>query len=525
MKLGKSKLSLFAARVTFVASSLVFVSCGGGGSTSANGATPEQLSLNLTPSIIATDNGKSVYYLTSSKSTDGSQTSYWGTVASDGTPTSFAQSLQWKTDPSTGIRTQYDLTGRPVVVTDLRNGAFLTVTWQDSQATIKFYQPNGAFVGAAIVTVSGSSYTSTTLPSQSLVGAYSGSLTGLTAGVVSFALGSTSNRSPMTLTARGRNLRQARAITSTDAKRVVASYKSLLDADTTSSFSTGLVSYLSKQFGTISKPTLAQSIFTNATKDSGQVAPFLDQAMPLLKGLGQLLLVNDQVQRYDTELNSGKDLTTSGTISNSDTSPVGADYATAFNITPPNNSGDSSFVQGIAASREYGAIPLKGILSPDNSVEMTGTLGNVQMVLKGHVTASVVTDGSWSINTSPRSAPTSGSWTAQNQPFGQCQQQQLSGNQGIFTNTYDLGVNCGSFNFEYETYTIPDRVQMFYEGQILLDTGVVGEHKVLPIAYSGSSSQITVVVTADLSGTAWYYIVGCPDTPASLRLGCTPKGK
>ncbi|MEW8221719.1 MAG: hypothetical protein AB2729_05225, partial [Candidatus Thiodiazotropha taylori] len=77
----------------------------------------------------------------------------------------------------------------------------------------------------------------------------------------------------------------------------------------------------------------------------------------------------------------------------------------------------------------------------------------------------------------------------------------------------ELGQNSGSFDFYYETYNIRDRLRLHYEGELLFDSGCVGEDRTVPINYSGNSSVIAVEVIPNCegtSGTAWEYTVNCP---------------
>lgn len=90
-----------------------------------------------------------------------------------------------------------------------------------------------------------------------------------------------------------------------------------------------------------------------------------------------------------------------------------------------------------------------------------------------------------------------------------------------------LGQNSGVFPFLWDTYNIPDLVEIWYEGRELLQepccqkmmfNRCVGTQgwKRKNIFYSGSSSFITVKVFANCSPgntdpeTAWRYVVGCP---------------
>ncbi len=81
------------------------------------------------------------------------------------------------------------------------------------------------------------------------------------------------------------------------------------------------------------------------------------------------------------------------------------------------------------------------------------------------------------------------------------------------TRVVDLGQTSGSFQFEYETFNVQDRLVVTYEGRVLFDTGCVGANGVETISYSGSSSLVTVSVTPncdDGDSTQWNFTVSCP---------------
>ena len=90
-----------------------------------------------------------------------------------------------------------------------------------------------------------------------------------------------------------------------------------------------------------------------------------------------------------------------------------------------------------------------------------------------------------------------------------CNTQNTSGGAGVTTNTHSLGATSGTFTFTYDALAIPDRFQIVYEGQTLLDTGFVSGASTRDIAFSGSSTTVTVTVTGSSPGTAWSYTVGC----------------
>lgn len=84
-----------------------------------------------------------------------------------------------------------------------------------------------------------------------------------------------------------------------------------------------------------------------------------------------------------------------------------------------------------------------------------------------------------------------------------------SGGAGVTTTNHSLGATRGTFTFSYDAFSVPDRFQVVYEGQTLLDTGSVSGSATRTLSFSGSSSVVTVTVTGP-SGTAWNYTVSCP---------------
>ena len=97
-----------------------------------------------------------------------------------------------------------------------------------------------------------------------------------------------------------------------------------------------------------------------------------------------------------------------------------------------------------------------------------------------------------------------------------CNAATQSGGAGVTTTVHELGVSGPtSFLFQWEAYGIPDQFQVYYEGNLIYDTGVVGDDinegtgSATVTVPAGTSSTVTVVVTGP-SGTAWQYTVNCP---------------
>lgn len=83
------------------------------------------------------------------------------------------------------------------------------------------------------------------------------------------------------------------------------------------------------------------------------------------------------------------------------------------------------------------------------------------------------------------------------------------------TDTFNvnMGKSAGTFEFYHETYPVPDRMIVTYEGKTLFDSGCNGSRGTEYLSYSGSSSSITVTVYSLCSwgnSTNWDFEVSCP---------------
>lgn len=90
----------------------------------------------------------------------------------------------------------------------------------------------------------------------------------------------------------------------------------------------------------------------------------------------------------------------------------------------------------------------------------------------------------------------------------------------------DLGINSGSFDMEYTTYEIPDGIEIYQDGNLVVDFGCVntggsksneiwhGEN----INFRGNSNQIEVIIYGNCvglpkgKGTGWKFQVKCPQS-------------
>lgn len=114
---------------------------------------------------------------------------------------------------------------------------------------------------------------------------------------------------------------------------------------------------------------------------------------------------------------------------------------------------------------------------------------------------------SWSVNVAGQVI--SGN---QNQAFPPCNSQQVSGANTPETRTIEMGRTSGTFTFEWQMFSVQDRMVVSYEGRTLFDTGCVSGGGTRALTYSGGSSTVTVQVFPACAGgsTAWDFVVSCP---------------
>lgn len=98
----------------------------------------------------------------------------------------------------------------------------------------------------------------------------------------------------------------------------------------------------------------------------------------------------------------------------------------------------------------------------------------------------------------------------------QCNNSTKSGGEGVTTTIHQLGTAGPTrFVLVYETYDVPDRIQVFYQGAQIHDTGYVGDQinqgtgSTVVAVPAGAATSVTVRVTGP-SGTKWDYTVRCP---------------
>ncbi|MGJ5671706.1 hypothetical protein QLG13_28055 (plasmid) [Rhodococcus aetherivorans] len=101
-------------------------------------------------------------------------------------------------------------------------------------------------------------------------------------------------------------------------------------------------------------------------------------------------------------------------------------------------------------------------------------------------------------------------------PTQRCDESTLSGGEGITDTVHQLGRGGPtSFVLSFETYDVPDQIEVFYEGALLHNTGYIGDNvnegtgSVVINVPARNATSVLVRVTG-LSGTDWEYTVHCP---------------
>jgi hypothetical protein len=106
-----------------------------------------------------------------------------------------------------------------------------------------------------------------------------------------------------------------------------------------------------------------------------------------------------------------------------------------------------------------------------------------------------------------------------------------SGSDGLTATSYNMGAASGTIHIDYDTYSVPDRIDVFMDGQwvdgtgsdlgtslppikqcseVVSGDGFLGQVGTFDISYPGNKT-VTVYVSGCMgSGTAWDYTIFCP---------------
>jgi subtilisin-like proprotein convertase family protein len=86
-----------------------------------------------------------------------------------------------------------------------------------------------------------------------------------------------------------------------------------------------------------------------------------------------------------------------------------------------------------------------------------------------------------------------------------------TGGPDAVTNTIDTGLTSGTIQIDYDFYTIPDRMTVYYEGNVIWDSGMISGAGTQTITFGpGASTVVTIIMNQGGNGnqsTRWTYTV------------------
>jgi hypothetical protein len=92
-----------------------------------------------------------------------------------------------------------------------------------------------------------------------------------------------------------------------------------------------------------------------------------------------------------------------------------------------------------------------------------------------------------------------------------CNSRTESGGEGVTRNNHDLGENPGLTTISYIMYSVPDKLEVIYEGNIVASTNLfVSGTGSLTFNYQPNHDTFCTVIVTGKSGTDWKYTMECP---------------
>ena len=503
---------------------MILAGCGGGSVLRGNGgggtsivSRKQRLAIGTSPVAVTTEiDGTPVKYLFGFADT-GIQGCCWGKAASDGTVETAIEVLAWDDDVALGSRTVFDARALPSRVARELNGAFMTILWDASEAIFKLYLKDGSYAGGARVVKAGSTFDVVQLPDSPIAGHYLGTLANSRDGVFSLTAGVLSIPAPATArkAARSSRVEPSRSRAVDNAVPTLTAILSAFGDGAYPPLAGEILAAMGKDYFTKGHSDLFMRVVEIATDATGTGGQFFtdgtqntDRGASLLRGLLVAPKIRQIVSPLLVAANGGQAIPTDQLFT-AEQSPIGAQYVDSSQLTEIKTGSDRSLLRGTLSARDFGTVSVYGVVDPSGAFKASGSLGNSQFQIAGTLTGTTLT-GTWTSNVAARDG--GGDMSGNQQPLGQCMSQQLSGGQGIFINSYDMG-SCGGFDFTYQAFTIPDRFTILNSGQSIFDTGgLVSGGSSIRASAADNDTIITVIVTASESGTAWNYQLGCPNS-------------
>ncbi|MBY0426156.1 MAG: IPT/TIG domain-containing protein [Cytophagales bacterium] len=109
----------------------------------------------------------------------------------------------------------------------------------------------------------------------------------------------------------------------------------------------------------------------------------------------------------------------------------------------------------------------------------------------------------------------------------ECNTLNSSGGQGTTFTPHNLGAFPGQVSVDYEMYSVPDQMDIYYNGQMVASTGgLVSNAGKLTFYYNANPGEPTICnirMYAPLDGTAWNYQANCPEGLNPTVTSFTPR--
>lgn len=90
----------------------------------------------------------------------------------------------------------------------------------------------------------------------------------------------------------------------------------------------------------------------------------------------------------------------------------------------------------------------------------------------------------------------------------------MQGGKGRTERNHNLGDQAGTVTINYDMVNIPDKIEVYYDGQLVAGTsGYVSNSGSISFYYPADPTKpkyCKVILTAPNDGTAWSYHIGCP---------------
>ncbi len=500
------------AFVAFAVTSAIILGCGGGDGSSPPPPPPEETRLIFAPSPapITLDNGTGVHNWVG-LSANGLTTRIWGSITDAGLPDVPIEISTGKSIDKVSSRMFFTPDGYPSLVTNGDLSATISLTWLPDKLLARFYDNVGVYQGAANVTSTGSGLVVTKEPgaNPSLSGSYALTLSGLDAGVLSFTLQSDELESRGCGDA-GIPALSSRAVNADTRKEWLSELAGSALAGRLTPLQRALISQVGKDYASDGQsqvlqqmvqaaiPPTSQTFYMEAVTDWAAAFAALDQIMTQATTLNEGWATLTEAQRNQKFPISGDAF-------------YGATYVASNEFAALREQGDPTSVSGVAFSRDFDIVTLKGTVDQQGQFKMQGsTPDKGEFIVTGQVNSSGAVNASWSWPFGGQDGDAEG----EREEESTCNSQQQSGGKGGTIEVHNVGQSCGEVTFSYAHYSIPDAVSVYQGNSILFRTeGLVSGSRSMTLKLSPSQGRnIRVVVTAPRDGTRWDYFLGCPTT-------------